>query len=44
MKEQIEFEVKRSKLDSAKVQSKVEKLIKDAKVEIEDKDLQDALK
>ncbi|EZP78700.1 PpiC-type peptidyl-prolyl cis-trans isomerase [Parageobacillus genomosp. 1] len=44
MKEQIEFEVKRSKLDSAKVQSKVEKLIKDAKVEIEDKDLQDAIK
>jgi foldase protein PrsA len=44
MKEEIEFEVKRSKLDSAKVQSKVEKLIKDGKVEIEDKDLQDALK
>jgi foldase protein PrsA len=44
MKEEIEFEVKRSKLDPAKVQSKVEKLIKDAKVEIEDKDLQDVLK
>jgi foldase protein PrsA len=44
MKAEIEFEVKRSKLDPAKLQSKIEKLIKDAKVEIEDKDLQDALK
>jgi foldase protein PrsA len=44
MKEEIEFQVKRSKLDPTKVQSKVEKLVKDAKVEIEDKDLQSALK
>ncbi|OQP03509.1 peptidylprolyl isomerase [Geobacillus sp. 44B] len=44
MKDEIEFEVKQRKLDPTKVQSKVEKLVKDAKVEIEDKDLQDALK
>jgi foldase protein PrsA len=44
MKDEIEFEVKRSKLDPSKVQSKVDKLVKDAKVDIQDKDLQDALK
>ncbi|NUK28658.1 peptidylprolyl isomerase [Parageobacillus sp. VR-IP] len=44
MKDEIEFEVKQRKLDPTKVQSKVEKLVKDAKVEIEDKDLQDVLK
>lgn len=44
MKEEIEFEVKRSKLDPAKMQAKVEKLVKDAKADIKDKDLQDALK
>ncbi|GAJ39532.1 Foldase protein PrsA precursor [Parageobacillus caldoxylosilyticus] len=44
MKDDIEFEVKQRKLDPTKVQSKVEKLVKDAKVEIEDKDLQDVLK
>ncbi|MFC4182227.1 peptidylprolyl isomerase [Saccharococcus thermophilus] len=44
MKDEIEFEVKQRKLDPTKVQSKVEQLVKDAKVEIEDKDLQDVLK
>jgi foldase protein PrsA len=44
MKEEIEFEVKRSKLqqDPSKVESEVEKLMKEADVKVEDKDLKDA--
>jgi foldase protein PrsA len=44
MKEQIEYEVKKSKLDASKVQSKLDQLMKDANVEIKDKSLKDALK
>jgi foldase protein PrsA len=43
MKDEIVFEVKRSKLDPTTMQSKVDKLVKDADVEIKDKDLQDVL-
>ena len=43
MKEEITFEVKRSKLDPSTMQSKVDKLVKDANVKIKDKDLQDVL-
>ncbi|MCZ0755992.1 peptidylprolyl isomerase [Anoxybacillus sp. J5B_2022] len=39
MKEEIEFEVKKNKIDSAKMESKVEKLIKDANVQVKDSDL-----
>ncbi|MBB5354397.1 foldase protein PrsA [Anoxybacillus mongoliensis] len=44
MKEEIEFEVKKSKLDTSKVQSKLDKLMKEANVDIKDKSLKDALK
>lgn len=44
MKEEITAEVKRSKVDGEKVQKVLEKEIKDAGVEIKDKDLKDALK
>ncbi|AWO73773.1 MULTISPECIES: peptidylprolyl isomerase [Geobacillus] len=43
MKDEIAFEVKRNKLDPATMQSKVDKLVKDAGVEIKDKDLQDVI-
>ncbi|AGT30991.1 foldase PrsA [Geobacillus genomosp. 3] len=43
MKDEITFEVKRSKLDPTTMQSKVDELVKDAGVEIKDKDLQDVL-
>lgn len=43
MKEQITYDLKISKLDGEKVQKVMEKEIKDAKVEIKDKDLKDAL-
>lgn len=43
MKDEIAFEVKRNKLDPATMQSKVDKLVKDADVEIKDKDLQDVI-
>ncbi|WP_042349667.1 peptidylprolyl isomerase [Bacillus massiliigorillae] len=43
MKKEIEAQVKASKLDSDKVQKVMQKEIKDAKVEIKDKDLKDAL-
>jgi foldase protein PrsA len=39
MKDEIEFEVKKSKLDSTKVESKVAKLIKEADVKVKDNDL-----
>jgi foldase protein PrsA len=41
MKDEIEFEVKKSKLDSTKIESKVEKLIKEADVKVKDNDLKD---
>lgn len=44
MKEEIEFEVKKSKLDTSKVQSKLDELMKEANVDIKDKSLKDALK
>ena len=44
MKEEIEYEVKKSKLDTSKVQSKLDELMKDANVDIKDKVLKDALK
>ncbi|MBB6176612.1 foldase protein PrsA [Anoxybacillus tengchongensis] len=44
MKEEIEYEVKKSKLDTSKVQSKLDKLMKEANVDIKDKSLKDALK
>ncbi|MGJ7035995.1 peptidylprolyl isomerase [Anoxybacillus eryuanensis] len=44
MKEEIEYEVKKSKLDTSKVQSKLDQLMKDANVDIKDKSLKDALK
>lgn len=44
MKEEIEYEVKKSKLDTSKVQSKLDELMKDANVDIKDKALKDALK
>ncbi|MEH6943542.1 peptidylprolyl isomerase [Bacillus sp. JJ722] len=43
MKEQITYDLKVSKLDAEKVQKVMEKEMKDAKVEIKDKDLKDAL-
>lgn len=43
MKEQITYDLKISKLDGEKYQKVMEKEIKDAKVEIKDKDLKDAL-
>lgn len=42
MKEEIEFEVKKNKIDSSKMESKVEKLIKDANVQVKDSDLKNA--
>ncbi|QPA31564.1 peptidylprolyl isomerase [Thermaerobacillus caldiproteolyticus] len=39
MKDEIEFEVKKSKLDATKVESKVEKLVKEADVQVKDDDL-----
>jgi foldase protein PrsA len=39
MKDEIEFEVKKNKLDSTKVESKVEKVIKEANVKVKDSDL-----
>lgn len=39
MKAEIEFEVKKNKIDSAKMESKVEKLMKDADVRVKDSDL-----
>ena len=42
MKEEIEFELKKQKLDPSKVQSEVDKLMKEAKVEVKDKDLENA--
>ncbi|WP_461200728.1 peptidylprolyl isomerase [Anoxybacillus sp. TBDG-1] len=44
MKEEMEYEVKKSKLDASKVQSKLDKLMKEANVDIKDKSLKDALK
>lgn len=44
MREEIEFEVKKSKLDTSKVQSKLDELMKEANVDIKDKSLKDALK
>ncbi|KIQ95754.1 Foldase protein prsA precursor [Anoxybacillus thermarum] len=44
MKEDIEYEVKKSKLDASKVQSKLDELMKEANVDIKDKSLKDALK
>lgn len=44
MREEIEYEVKKSKLDTSKVQSKLDELMKDANVDIKDKALEDALK
>lgn len=44
MREEIEYEVKKSKLDTSKVQSKLDELMKDANVDIKDKALKDALK
>jgi foldase protein PrsA len=41
MKEEIEFELKKSKLDSAKVQSEVEKLVKKADVKVNDDQLKE---
>ncbi|MGZ0084680.1 peptidylprolyl isomerase [Geobacillus sp. C56-T2] len=43
MKDEIAFEVKRSKLDPSTMQSKVDELVKEADVEIKDKDLQDVI-
>ncbi|MGM9924047.1 MAG: peptidylprolyl isomerase [Bacillus sp. (in: firmicutes)] len=43
MKDEIEREVKLSKLDAQKMQQVMEKELKDADVEIKDKDLKDAL-
>ena len=44
MREEIEYEVKKSKLDTSKVQSKLDELMKEANVDIKDKALEDALK
>ncbi|WP_163101702.1 peptidylprolyl isomerase [Peribacillus alkalitolerans] len=44
MKKEIEYEIKISKLDSEKVQKVMDLELKDADVEIKDKDLKDALK
>ncbi|MGG3843194.1 peptidylprolyl isomerase [Anoxybacillus kestanbolensis] len=44
MREEIEYEVKKSKLDTSKVQSELDELMKDANVDIKDKALKDALK
>ncbi|MGG6432606.1 peptidylprolyl isomerase [Anoxybacillus sp. D401a] len=44
MKEEMEYEVKKSKLDASKVQSKLDQLMKEANVDIKDKSLKDALK
>jgi foldase protein PrsA len=41
MKEEIEFELKKSKLDSAKVQSEVEKLVEKADVKVNDDQLKE---
>jgi foldase protein PrsA len=41
MKEEIEFELKKSKLDPAKVQSEVEKLVKEANVKVNDEKLKE---
>jgi foldase protein PrsA len=41
MKEEIEFELKKSKLDPAKVQSEVEKLVKKADVKVNDDQLKE---
>ncbi|ANB57731.1 PPIC-type PPIASE domain protein [Anoxybacillus sp. B7M1] len=43
MKDEIEFEVKKSKVDASQIESKVAKVIKDANVKIEDEDLKDAI-
>ncbi|PLS17525.1 peptidylprolyl isomerase [Bacillus sp. M6-12] len=43
MKKQLEYEVKTSKIDQEKVNKAVDKELKDAKVEIKDKDLEKAL-
>jgi foldase protein PrsA len=43
MKDEIEFEVKRSKLDQTKVQSELEKLMKKADVKVKDESLKGAL-
>ncbi|ANB59427.1 peptidylprolyl isomerase [Anoxybacteroides amylolyticum] len=42
MKEEIEFEVKKNKIDASKMESKVEKLIKEANVQVKDSDLKNA--
>jgi foldase protein PrsA len=43
MKDEIEFEVKKSKLDTTKVQSELEKLMKKADVKVKDESLKDVL-
>ena len=42
MKKEIELELKKQKLDAAKIESELEKLMKEAKVEVKDKELKGA--
>ena len=43
MKDKLEYDLKVSKVDPAKAQTILDKLVKDADVKINDKDLKDAI-